>query len=270
MLSQTLSRSRIKRHAPGPLVHQAMALLAARPFLSVLLSVLGFSFFGPLAALILVATMLDHEFAHQWVMRRLGYQPDPVRVIPLMGAFVRARMPMLRSADIAIIYLAGPIAGVLSAACAALIAHYMLPVPLQQQVYCGASLAIALNLFNLIPIEPLDGGLISRIVPFQALGLFPPLLAILLFYEHVASSPAGLTLLAGASVLTLRKVQHWRRYLEQVRRRLSAGDIQALRESRATFDVPMRLRVIVVLAYVLLVPASIALLTTLFPASGLW
>jgi len=30
---------------------------------------------GPIAALVLVATMLDHEFAHSFMMRRLGYSP---------------------------------------------------------------------------------------------------------------------------------------------------------------------------------------------------
>src|SRR5579862_2950060 len=84
-------------HASRMPLRHLIDALADRPLLSVLLSVAGFSFFGPLAALILVATMLDHEFAHRALMRRLGYRPGPVRMIPFMGAFVRARVPMLRS-----------------------------------------------------------------------------------------------------------------------------------------------------------------------------
>lgn len=255
---------------PRALFRRVADLLANRPFLSVLLSVVGFSFFGPLAALILVATMLDHEFAHRALMRRLGYRPGPVQVIPFMGAFVRAGMPMLRSADIALIYLAGPLAGILSAACAALLASHALEPSLQHQVYIGATISIALNLFNLIPIEPLDGGLISRVVPYPALLLFPTGLALFLLRARVVATPLGLTVLLGSIYITLRKVVKWHRYVATLHARVSAGDLAALRELRASFEVPLLERLLVILVYCILVPGAFALLHLLSPFSGLF
>ena len=242
---------------------QLLNLLSAHPGMSVLLSVLGYAFLGPLAALVLVATMLDHEFAHRYVMRRLGYNPGPVRLIPLVGAVVRARRPMLRSADIALIYLAGPLVGVLSAASAALLASHTLDPQLSHQVYIGAAVSIALNLFNLLPIEPLDGGLISRVLPYPALLLFPGAVAAWLVVTHMALTPFGLVLFGGTLWIVGRKLAKWRRYVAALHVRASQGDVSALRELRATFEVPLLERVLVVSIYLLLVPASFMLLELL-------
>lgn len=261
-----------ERRAPAwrALLKRTLDALADRPFLSVLLSVLGFSFFGPLAALIVVATMLDHEFAHRALMRRLGYRPGPVRMIPFMGAFVRAGMPMLRSADIALIYLAGPLAGILSASSAALLARLVLSPALQHQVYAGATVSIALNLFNLIPIEPLDGGLISRVVPYPALLLFPTALALILIRAQLVVTPLGLIVLLGSAYITLRKVVKWHRYVAGLRARVVTGELAALRELRASFEVPLLERLLVVLVYCILVPGAFALLHLLSPFSDLF
>ncbi len=54
-----------------------------------------------------------------------------------------------------------------------LIAGAELKPELSHQVDVGGSISIALNLFNLIPVEPLDGGYIARVLPYPALLLFP-------------------------------------------------------------------------------------------------
>jgi Zn-dependent protease len=244
-------------------VARLQAWLVDRPFLSVTLAVLSFSFFGPLAALVLVATMLDHEFAHRFMMWRLGYQPGPVRVVPFFGAFVRAGKPMLRSADIALIYLVGPLAGVLSAAGAALGAHYMLGSDLARQVNLGAAVSIALNLFNLIPIEPLDGGLIARALPYQALLLFPGAVALWLTHQDLGSAELEVLLLVGVSGLSVRKVVRWRRYVDDLRDRIAHDDPAAERELRAALDVPPWERLLVIVAYAALIPGALALLEVL-------
>jgi Zn-dependent protease len=179
-------------------------------------------------------------------------------------------MPMLRSADIALIYLAGPLAGVLSAAGAALLASHVLTPALSHQVYVGATVSIVLNLFNLLPIEPLDGGLISRVVPYPALLLFPTVLGLVLAFAHLTLTPLGLTLQLGASYIALRKVVKWHRYVSALRARLVTGDLAALRELRASFEVPMLERMLVVFVYVLLVPGAFGLLRVLSASSGLF
>jgi len=252
-LARSIERSAMRR----------LLAVSNYPLLAVGLSVLGFAFLGPVAALVLVATMLDHEFAHRFMMRRLGYQPGPVRMIPFIGAFVQAGRPMIRSADIAVIYLAGPLAGVLSAAAAALVAGHWLHMPLLHQVYVGAAVAVALNLFNLLPLEPLDGGLISRVLPYQCLVLFPGVLGLVLLVQSEFLFPFGLPLFLAACWLTGRKVLKWRRYVEALRTREYAGDLHAVRELEASLLVPFLERALVVVAYVILVAGGSALLLLL-------
>ncbi len=118
--------------------------LGDHPLVAVALSVLGFAFLGPIAALLVVATMLDHEFAHRFMMRKLGYNPGPVRMVPFIGAFVKAGRPLLRSSDIALIYLAGPLAGVLRRYRPGfvLVSTHLLQPILLHQVYIGAAVAV--------------------------------------------------------------------------------------------------------------------------------
>jgi Zn-dependent protease len=236
------------------------------PPLSVALSVAGFAFLGPLAALVVVATLLDHEFAHGAVMRRLGYHPGPVRLVPLLGAFVRAGRPMLRSGDIAMIYLAGPLAGILSAAGAAVLASWFLTGALLHQVLLGAAVAVGLNLFNLLPFEPLDGGLISRALPYPALMLFPVLLAGGLATTHLLATPVGVGVLAVGALAACGKVRKWRRYVAGLRRRMDEGDATGLLEWQATFHVPWKVRVLVVGAYAATLGGGTMLLVALLRA----
>lgn len=263
-MSTSVAVSRLRTfRLPTEHFRRVLLGVARRPLLSVALSVIGFSFLGPVAAIVLVATMLDDEFAHQFVMRRLGYLPGPVRMVPLMGAFVRARLPMLSSADIAVIYLAGPMMGIASATSSALAARLLLAGDFQDQVYVGAAISVALNLFNLLPIEPLDGGLVSRALPYPALLLFPALMTLTILHLHLATSPAGLTLLAGVTAITVRKVLRWRHYLHELRARLDNGDLAALRDLWLTLEVSPLVRVLVVFAYVLILGAAFSLLTAL-------
>ncbi|HVA88809.1 MAG TPA: hypothetical protein VNL71_03115 [Chloroflexota bacterium] len=258
-----LDRSRaLKRTAWRRLV-----AVGDHPAIAVALSVLGFAFLGPIAALVVVATMLDHEFAHQFLMRRLGYQPGPVRMIPLVGAFVKARRPIIRSADIALIYLAGPLAGVLSAAVAAVVASHALGPADQHEVYVGALVSVALNLFNLIPLEPLDGGLISRVLPYPSLLLFPGLMAVGLIVEGRLATPLGVGVVGVAAWLTFRKIAKWRQYLWLLRARERWGDLRAVRELVASLQVPFAERALVVTAYIVLVTGSFALLAPLARAA---
>ncbi len=243
--------------------------LNAHPLLSVALTVLSFSFFGPLAALVLVATMLDHEFAHHGVMKHLGYEPGPVRLVPFLGAAVRSGKPMIKSADIALIYLAGPLAGILSATAAFLLARYALDPDLAQRVGSGALIAIGLNLFNLIPIEPLDGGLVARALPYQVLVLFPVAMSVWLWNSGLPINPPIAIVVVGcATVVTLQKLKHWRRYTRNLRSKMQQGNKQAETEWHAAFDVPLRIRLLVVINYLIVVPTIYLLLHTVAMTNG--
>jgi Zn-dependent protease len=234
----------------------------------VFLSVLGFAFLGPIAALVLVAVLLDHEFAHRFMMRRLGYMPGPVRIVPLLGAYVRAGRPLLRSADIALIYLAGPLAGIVSAELATILAAETLSGPIAHQVFVGAAMSVGLNLANLLPVEPLDGGLVSRILPYPALLIFPLIVGAWLVYAQLITTPLGMLALYSAVLVAIYKVNKWRRYVANLRSRLEQGDVTALGELQATFLVPMWERVFVVCAYGITVVGGIGFLLGMIHTMG--
>ncbi len=252
--------------------HNAVAHSAARlrlraavdgvtkyPVISVGLSVASFAFLGPLAALVLVATILDHEFAHRYMMRILGYSPGPVRLLPVIGAFVRAGRPMLRSADIALIFLAGPVAGIMSAEAAVLVASRTLEGALEQQVVVGAATAIGLNLFNLLPFEPLDGGLISRALPYPAILVFPMALAAWLLHAGLLYTLGGVAAPILAALIAAHRVNRWRRYADGLRARMERGDPTGLQEWQASFHVPIAVRLLVACAYGLTLVGGVAM-----------
>jgi Zn-dependent protease len=243
--------------------------ILTQPAPALLLTIAGYSFLGLAAAVLIVAVIVSHEGAHWLVMRHLGYRPRPVRIMPLLGAYVRAGRPMLRSADIALVYLAGPLAGVLMAALATLLATELGGSWLCNQVYVGATASLVLNLCNLIPAEPLDGGLIARGLPCRAMLLFPILVAAwLLVFGQFWTAP-GIVALGGALAVAHRATDRWQRYLGGLRTRLLHGDRAALQELHASLDVPLLERILVAVIYVLLVTATLLLLRALIGLGGL-
>jgi Zn-dependent protease len=241
----------------------ALDRMAAHPILSVVLSMVGFSFLGPVASVIVVAVMLDHEFAHRWMMKRLGYDPGPVRLLPLVGAYVKARKPLIESEDVALIYLAGPLGGIVSAVVAALVARWWLAGYVQHQVYLGVETALILSLANLLPIEPLDGGLISRALPYRAFMALPILVGIAIIARHVEASSLALLVLGSTLLITLHKISTWQRYELRLRQRAAKGDVAASAELEASFAVPFVARVMLIGAYLLLVPITAIVLWSL-------
>jgi Zn-dependent protease len=119
--------------------------------------------FGWRLAVVVMFVLLAHELGHYFAFRAYGL---PVRLpafVPLLGAFTAGTTPQNLEDD-AYISLAGPVTGLgLSAACVFL-AHQYDP----RFWYACADVAAFLNLFNMIPTPPFDGG---RIVG----AVWPPL-----------------------------------------------------------------------------------------------
>jgi Zn-dependent protease len=120
-----------------------------------LVSVAAYSiFFGWWFAAGFVALLFVHEMGHVIALRREGIKATAPVFVPFMGAVVGMRqMPNDALAE-ARVGLAGPILGSIGAAAVAVVGELT-----------GSDLLIALayfgffiNLFNLLPVIPLDGG----------------------------------------------------------------------------------------------------------------
>ncbi len=149
--------------SPPPRTLRNILLSAASALLSLVIYVV---FFGPSIGIGIVVLLFVHEMGHFVVIRAKGLPAHLPVFIPLIGAYVA--MPRLPRTvrDEAEIALAGPLAGALGGlACIGLyrITGDLLFLPLAQ-------LSFVLNLLNLLPITPLDGG---RIVGAISRWLWP-------------------------------------------------------------------------------------------------
>ncbi len=150
-----LSRPKTK---PG-----AILILSAVAFLLV-----GMRDDGLEGVLVLVGVLLLHELGHLAAMRLLGFSDLSMFFLPFFGAAVTGRKPGASSAAHALVSLAGPLPGLLVAV--PLLAWTSRGVidaetmPLVNQVVL---MLVFINLLNLIPVPPLDGGRFFEVLVFS-------------------------------------------------------------------------------------------------------
>jgi Zn-dependent protease len=102
----------------------------------------------------LVALLFVHEFGHYLQLRREGVKPGRIIFIPFLGAAVGARSLGGNALAEARVGLAGPILGSVGALAVAVAAFGLDSEMLKAIAFTG----FFLNLFNLLPLLPLDGG----------------------------------------------------------------------------------------------------------------
>lgn len=127
---------------------------------------LGYMFFRRLDLLLVItAIIVLHEAGHFIAMRIYNYNDVGVFFIPLLGAFVKGSKREISQKQNAVILLAGPLPGIL----AGIVLYYVNKS--YGQIWLGnislhqvALLMIWVNLINLLPVFPLDGGqLLNRV-----------------------------------------------------------------------------------------------------------
>ena len=125
-----------------------------------------------------VLLIFVHELGHAIVLRREGIPAGPPVFIPFLGAFIAMRGQPRDAYVEAKVAIGGPIAGSL-AAWAVLAAGLTFDRPLLLTL---GHAGILLNLFNLIPVSPLDGGRIAGALtrPFWIAGYALGIAALLL------------------------------------------------------------------------------------------
>src|SRR5688572_980888 len=114
-------------------------------------------------ALVLIGSLVFHEMGHLWAMRRYGLKTKGIYLIPFLGAAAVSEEAFPSRKAETVIALMGPIWG-FSLALAVFGLYGMTEEPLLAAL---AGWMAMLNLFNLLPINPLDGGRVMKSVAYS-------------------------------------------------------------------------------------------------------
>lgn len=170
---------------------------------TMLVSIAAYSLiWGWTFALGLVLLLLVHELGHVIQLRREGIEASAPMFIPFLGAVVAAKSLGDDAAAEARVGLAGPILGSLGAA-------LLIPVWLVTGNEFWQALAFTglfLNLFNLLPVVPLDGG---RAMAAMAPWMWFVGLAAMVAFAIAFPNPIILV------ILLLAGFETWRRWRER-------------------------------------------------------
>jgi Zn-dependent protease len=147
---------------------------------SMLVSMLVYSWvFGWKYAVGFVLLIFVHEMGHFLAARQRGLAVGAPTFLPFVGAWIEMKQMPHDVETEAWVGFAGPVAGTLGALACYFLARESDSRLLLALAYSGCML----NLFNLIPISPLDGGRITAIISPKVWLAGVPLLAALFFYR---------------------------------------------------------------------------------------
>lgn len=102
----------------------------------------------------ILGVLLFHEFGHALAMRAVGYRGLSVLVLPFLGAVAIGRKDDAGPWQKLAVLIAGPLPGLILAVVCLRLSH-----PEQSSLLVTVGwMALSINLFNLLPFTPLDGG----------------------------------------------------------------------------------------------------------------
>jgi Zn-dependent protease len=150
------------------LLSQGKLLLAALKFgkvggaiISMFITIWAYAYLAPLPfAIGLVLMILIHELGHVLAAKIKGLPVSAPVFIPFLGALITMKKNPTDAATEAFIGIGGPVLGTLGGVAALGVGVYFDSAVIVSVAYA----AFYLNLINLLPIHPLDGGRISTAV----------------------------------------------------------------------------------------------------------
>src|SRR5574343_75960 len=156
---------------------------------TMLLSIFTYAFFyGWWYAVGFVGLIFAHEMGHYIAARRSNLNVGAPCFIPFVGAWIALKEQPMNAEVEAYVGIAGPVMGSIAAFICYLLAHKFNSNLLLAISYAG----FMLNLFNLIPITPLDGGRIVSVISPRIWFVGIPILAALFLWK-----PSPLLLMIG-------------------------------------------------------------------------
>ena len=123
----------------------------------------------------LVLVLFLHESGHYLLMKLFKYQDLRMLFIPLMGAFVQGSKKHYSQKESFLVIAAGPFPGVVFGLILLFLANQYQQTWLLELSF----LFLFLNVINLLPIDPLDGGQLFKLFVRQKRDLFLLLFALL-------------------------------------------------------------------------------------------
>lgn len=145
---------------------------------TMIISVFAYAWlFGWRYAVGFVLLIFVHELGHYVAARRAGLKVGTPTFIPFVGAWIELKDQPMDARVEAKIALAGPVAGTF----AALLCYYVARDSGSMLILALAYSGFMLNLWNLLPVNPLDGGRIVGILSPKIWLLGGPILGALLF-----------------------------------------------------------------------------------------
>jgi Zn-dependent protease len=138
-------------------------------------------FWGWSFAVGLVALLFVHEMGHVIQLRREGIKASAPMFIPFLGAMIAAKSLGENALAEARVGLAGPVLGSVGAAACLAVGEATNSDLFRALAYVG----FFLNLFNLLPVVPLDGGrAMAAMAPWMWFLGFGVLVAMVLLYPN--------------------------------------------------------------------------------------
>ncbi len=187
----------------------------AGTFISMFLMIWVYSFiYGWWFALGFVILLLIHEYGHLWFARMKNIKTGKPIFIPFVGALIALKEQPKNASDEAFIAIGGPVLGGL-AAIGCLGIYFLVDSTFWLAL---AYVGLFLNLFNLVPVHPLDGG---RIATALSTKLWLIGLLILLYLTFKTFNPILVL------ILIVGSFQAWKTYKEKKAGNTTYYDIPA-------------------------------------------
>jgi Zn-dependent protease/carbon monoxide dehydrogenase subunit G len=165
---KSLAETGVADNRPYVWISAAVAVLTGLATLATF----GFSL-GIWPALVLIFALLVHEFGHLLAFRLVGQPWGRLVFLPFLGAIAVPRLPFESQGQSVFSALMGPgFSCLLTMAC---VIPYFLGWQIAPLAAMIGAMAAGLNLFNLLPAEPLDGGIALRSVLNRLIGNYAPL-----------------------------------------------------------------------------------------------
>lgn len=147
---------------------------------TMLISVFAYSLiFGWKYAAGFVLLIFFHEMGHFLAAKQRGLNVGAPMFIPFVGAWINLKDQPMNVETEAYIAMAGPVIGTIAAVVCLILAQKYDSTLLLALAYAG----FFINLFNLIPISPLDGGRITAILSPKIWLIGAPILATLFLWR---------------------------------------------------------------------------------------